>query len=613
MSYNENDFIKVNTELSSDYLHIRVENKEKTRFSQDIVAVVDTSGSMISSASIKTSSGVVESGLSVIDIVKHALNTIVESLDAKDRFSLVIYSFEGKVVVPLTTATEDFKKDIKEKISFLKPYGSTNLWDGLLKGMNELKTKDVGNNKSIILLTDGCPNIEPPRGHIKTMEKYLEKNTCNFSLYTCGFGYDMDSQLLVEYSKMSPLGGSYSFIPDSGMVGTIFINLMANIYSNQANSLKLEYPEGLVEEQSRFSHLGSCGQSVMLKINPSYLTEDSPELNLKLTGEHLYFGEFEIPLKPTIVKDGERFNFEKVRFVFNQFMEKIMKYNKLDLDEFFEKIKNVPSNKMIQALLEDVNGQIKEAFKSEYYNKWGKHYLPSLIMAHSQGKCNNFKDPGVQVYQDEKFLDYQEKMEEIFTKLPPPTPSNTHSTIPKSVTRNFSMNSYYSSNNPCYAPDCQTTLENGSLISVGDLKKGMRVLTEKGVATIKLVVVSRIKNHETLMCHFDTGLKITPYHPIKLNGSWTYPCKVVEPTPTRIPVVISVVLDKHHLLTVDNIVTVTLGHDLTDPIVSHSFFGSSQVMEQLQHHPTFESGTVILPEEAIERDPNTNMVIGFRF
>ena len=608
MSYNENDFIKVNTELSSDDIHVRVESKEKTRFSQDIVAVVDTSGSMLSSASIKTSSGVVESGLAVIDIVKHALNTIVESLDAKDRFSLVIYSYEGKVVVPLTSATEDFKKDIKEKISFLKPYGQTNLWDGLLKGMNELKTKDVGNNKSIILLTDGCPNVEPPRGHIKTLEKYLEKHSNNFSLYTCGFGYDMDSPLLVKYSKMAPLGGSYSFIPDSGMVGTIFINLMANIYSQQVNNLKIEFPKELVEEQTEFSHLSSCGQSIMLKINPSYLTQD---ISLKVTGEHLYFGEFEIILKPTIVKDEERFNFEKVRFIFNKFMEKSVKHCKIQVEDFISQIKDIPSNKMIDALLEDVNGQIKEAFQPQYYKRWGKHYLPSLLMAHQQGKCNNFKDPGVQVYQDEKFMEYQEKMEEIFTKLPPPTPSNPKQQV--SVPGRFSMNTYYSSNNPCYAPECLTTLENGTKISVGDLKKGMRVITVKGVATIKLVVVSRIKNHETLMCHFDTGLKITPYHPIKLNGYWTYPCKVVEPIPTRTPVVISVVLDKYHILRVDDIETVTLGHDLTEPIVSHSFFGSPQVMEQLQHHPTFESGTVILPEETIERDPNTNMVVGFKF
>jgi hypothetical protein len=141
----------------------------------------------------------------------------------------------------------------------------------------------------------------------------------------------------------------------------------------------------------------------------------------------------------------------------------------------------------------------------------------------------------------------------------------------------------------------------------------MIVHTKHGPAEIKLVIVSRIKEHHTMLCHFDTGLKITPYHPILHNGNWTYPCNVIQPVDTRTPVVISVVLDKHHILTVNDIETVTMGHNLTDPVVSHSFFGSSQVMDQLSTHPTFDSGIVVLPEECINRDPNTNMVIGFRF
>lgn len=603
---NENEFIKVNAEYSSDYIHINVKNKEKIRFSQDIVAVVDTSGSMMTQASIKTTSGTVESGLSVIDIVKHALYTIIESLSPKDRFSLVIYSYEGKIVVPLGEATEEFKKDTKEKISFLKAHGQTNLWDGLLKGMDELKKKDIGNNQSIIMLTDGIPNIEPPRGHIETFKRYLDKNKGNFNLYTCGFGYNMDYQLLVDFAKMSY--GSYSFIPDSGMVGTIFINLMTNIFTQQANKLTLTFSENLpVIKKSNFSHLGSYGQSIILKLD-STKKINWDEIVLKLTGYHFTFGDFEISLQPTFIEDENKFNFEKVRFIFNNFLEETLKTSKFNPKDFLKNIEDIPSNSMIKNLLEDLV-QITEAFESKYYNKWGKYYLPSLLMAHQQGKCNNFKDPGVQNYQDNMFLEYQEKMEEIFTKLPPPTPSNNTKTLPK----NFSMNTYYESNNPCYSPECLTTLENGSKIAVGDLKSGMKVQTEKGIATVELVVVSRVQNHQTLMCHFDSGLKITPYHPIRINNNWTYPCKLVKPVETRTSVIISVILDKHHILTVNNIATITLGHDLTDPKVQHNFFGSSQVKEQLQQHPTFNSGVVILPENSIKRDKNTNMICGFRF
>ena len=48
-------------------------------------------------------------------------------------------------------------------------------------------------------------------------------------------------------------------------------------------------------------------------------------------------------------------------------------------------------------ILQDAEGQVKESIsRQEWYNKWGKHYLPSLQKAHKFQVCNNFKDSGVQ-------------------------------------------------------------------------------------------------------------------------------------------------------------------------------------------------------------------------
>lgn len=51
-----------------------------------------------------------------------------------------------------------------------------------------------------------------------------------------------------------------------------------------------------------------------------------------------------------------------------------------------------------EAIAQDLSGQVKEALLKEYYDKWGKHYLPSIARAHLLQQCNNFKDPGVQYY-----------------------------------------------------------------------------------------------------------------------------------------------------------------------------------------------------------------------
>merc|ERR1719384_2417578 len=78
----------------------------------------------------------------------------------------------------------------------------------------------------------------------------------------------------------------------------------------------------------------------------------------------------------------------------------------------------------IQALLEDVVGQVTEAFsKTEWFKKWGRHYIPSLQCGHRMQLCNNFKDPGVQLYGGALFKEIQTFADDIFLKLPAPVPS----------------------------------------------------------------------------------------------------------------------------------------------------------------------------------------------
>merc|ERR1712107_455018 len=100
------------------------------------------------------------------------------------------------------------------------------------------------------------------------------------------------------------------------------------------------------------------------------------------------------------------------------------------------------SSAFLKGLMEDISGQVSEALsKEEYYNKWGRHYLPSLIFAHQLQMCNNFKDPGVQNYGGELFQKYQDLADVAFNKLPAPKPS---------ITRNYS--SSYGGGAPRAAP-----------------------------------------------------------------------------------------------------------------------------------------------------------------
>lgn len=106
--------------------------------------------------------------------------------------------------------------------------------DVLAKGQ-----RATGSNVALFLLTDGCPNIEPPRGHLPTLEKLKKKTNFTCTLNTFGFGYELDSKLLEDIAILGN-AGSYAFIPDGSFVGTIFVNAITTLLSTVATNVKVK-------------------------------------------------------------------------------------------------------------------------------------------------------------------------------------------------------------------------------------------------------------------------------------------------------------------------------------------------------------------------------------
>lgn len=209
-----------------------------------ICCVVDVSGSMCSEASVQ---GVESTGLSMLDIVKHAVKTVITTLGDNDRFGLVTFSTNSKVVCDLMYMTEAGKALAMSKVTALKTGGSTNLWAGLKDGMEILRLagETVGNS-GLFLLTDGVPSEIPPRGHVPMMQRYRDSNGGRYpaTINTFGFGYALDSTLLSEIAIEG--GGMYAFIPDSGFVGTAFVNALGNHLSSMGKQcvLSVEIEDG---------------------------------------------------------------------------------------------------------------------------------------------------------------------------------------------------------------------------------------------------------------------------------------------------------------------------------------------------------------------------------
>lgn len=77
----------------------------------DIVCVVDISGSMGAEATMKNENNQNESfGLTILDVVKHAVKTIIYNLEYYDRLALVAFSDNARVVFGLIQMNEQGKR-----------------------------------------------------------------------------------------------------------------------------------------------------------------------------------------------------------------------------------------------------------------------------------------------------------------------------------------------------------------------------------------------------------------------------------------------------------------------------------------------------------------------
>lgn len=100
--------LTVSANYANGFVHISIlPPPDKTRSPCDICCVVDTSGSMAVQAEIQNSNQ--ELGLSQLDLVKHALKTIIHSLQPQDRLALVSFANSATVLFELTKMDADGK------------------------------------------------------------------------------------------------------------------------------------------------------------------------------------------------------------------------------------------------------------------------------------------------------------------------------------------------------------------------------------------------------------------------------------------------------------------------------------------------------------------------
>ena len=102
---NQSFELKVTSSWINDYVHISIQPPEgiQNRVPCDICCVVDTSGSMALKLKFKEQIIMKQSGLTRLDLAKHALKTIIHSLTKNDRLSIVSFSNNASHFISITS------------------------------------------------------------------------------------------------------------------------------------------------------------------------------------------------------------------------------------------------------------------------------------------------------------------------------------------------------------------------------------------------------------------------------------------------------------------------------------------------------------------------------
>jgi len=639
----------------------------------DVCLVIDTSGSMGTIASIPGDTGAREShGLSLLDVVKHAVRTIIHTLSPGDRLSVVSFSSSAQVVFGLMNMNSAGQATAERMVKDLRPGGQTNVWDGLQSGLQTLR--DSGDRRTaLFILTDGKPNVSPPRGEAAMLQRYLTEHQMSSPVSTFGFGYEVQSSLLLDLCTIGQ--GMYFFIPDATFVGTTFVHAASNLLATATANATLEL-QGLngaqvlstlslrstdsttVTTSERVSlRLGTIqyGQQrdvlVRLRVTPpeEHSRQNAEEAYLAVTmkyraqtGEQLEATAIAASQPDSAGRATERAA-QQGRVCAVQCLNCVMAelqcgwtltghQNAMEaIGRATAMLGSLGGGQAVQSLAEDLTGQVSLAVSSkEFYSRWGVHYLPSLARAHTVQQCSNFKDPGVQHYGGDLFQSLRDKADDTFCALPPPQPtvvgySQPHYAgrgVPSSGSRAahvHSMAAYHNRSGGCFHGNSLVSLADGTQKRAAEVVKGDRVKTAcrgskstqfEGEATVLGVMKTIHEQGVVELVELPGGLQLTPWHPVRADGVWRFPADLAKKKKVPCDAVFSFVLDQGHVLLIDSWECIGLGHDLQDSCVKHPFFGSQRVVQALAKCPGWKEGLVQFKAGCFTRD-SEGLVCGF--
>jgi hypothetical protein len=556
------------------------------------IAIVDNSGSMGEEAN-GGSEG--ESfGFTRMDLVKHTINTIAAILGPQDQLSIVTFSTNAKIVLSPTFVDDAGRSKIQKALETVEPDSQTNIYDGIRQAALIANQPNLaGRNIVAALLTDGFPNVNPPRGILDTLKLMPKQPT--WSLHTFGFGYKLDSRLLADIAEWG--NGLFGFIPDCSMVGTVFINFIANMLTTASLGATLFADGKRLCFTGPIRHGQTHDEVVKFVDGMKQVSVD---------------GETYVEI---VDNSGDEFTTARNDYL-DVLKNMIDTASSAPLAAFRSKYEKT-ADERVKGFLVDTDTRLSSegqvSMSTKFWAKWGEHYLRSYYRAQQLQQSLNFKDAGLQIYGGDLFHAIQTEADTAFCTLPAPKPSAQPHVAPAGYYASQSPATMVSFHNPsggCFAGTCKVKMASGYYKAIKDIVPDDAVFTPFGPALVTALVTCGSKARSQPMVQLD-NLCITPWHPILKGRKWVFPAELVPLQDRLMNTVYNLVLDSGHIIDVEGYECVTLAHGFQEPVVKHDFFGTYAVINDLKKLPGWSSGYPTFKNLVTIRDEVTDLIIGW--
>jgi Ca-activated chloride channel family protein len=207
-----------------------------------------------------------------IEKAKSAAIMALERLAPADTVSIVTYDSTVQVLVPATSARN--KAAIAEQIASIRPGGSTALFAGVVKGLEEIrKFRSDETVNRIILISDGQANVGPSSpNELGRLGQSCAKEGISVTTVGLGLGYNED--LMTQLAQRSD--GNHAFAESAQDLVAIFNFELGDVLSVVAQNVTLDmhFKDGVKPIRVLGRDAQIRGNTVSLAMNQLYADQE---------------------------------------------------------------------------------------------------------------------------------------------------------------------------------------------------------------------------------------------------------------------------------------------------------------------------------------------------